>query len=168
MKTSMDTSVDIQEVGIADMKLVSAPTILVTRGLGSCLGIVIYEPYKKIGALAHPMLPRMEDARIKSNPCKFVDSVIPLMVEKLKEKGCIAVNLTAKIFGGAHMFSSIPQNSAFNIGARNIQVAHEVLEAKRLKVKGEDTGDNYGRTIFFDLSTGVVRVKTLFQGEREI
>ena len=109
----------IVEVGMAEMKVAGCDSILVTRGLGSCVGIVIYDPLKKVGALAHAMLPSQELAKFRTNPAKFVDTVIPLMIEKLKEKGASVDNLEAKLFGGAHMFSSIPHDSVFSIGRRN-------------------------------------------------
>lgn len=148
------------------MKIAQAPEVLVTRGLGSCLGIVIYDPFRKVGALVHPMLPKIEEGRVKTNAYKFVDSGISAMVEELKKKGCALSALTAKIFGGGHMFSSIPADSVFNIGARNIEVARQALVACGIRIIAEDTGGNRGRTIFFDLSTGKVTIRTLFHGEQ--
>lgn len=150
------------------MKFASSPDILATRGLGSCVGITMYDSAKKIGALAHPMLPDIEKAKIKSNPAKFVNSSIEIMVEELKKKGCSISSVQAKIFGGAHMFSAIPPNSTFNIGVKNIQAAKDALGAAGIKLVGEDTGENYGRTIKFDLSSGKVEVRTIFQGIKEV
>lgn len=164
----MENNNTLTEVGMAQMKTTSSPDILVTRGLGSCLGIVIYDPYKKTGSLAHTMLPHIEETKIKSNPAKFVDSVISLMVNDLLKKGCLANNLVAKLFGGAHMFSSIPLEGPFGVGTKNIKAAKEKLAYYKIKIIAEDTGSNYGRTIFFDLTTGKVKVKTAFYGEREI
>lgn len=157
----------IIEIGIAEMKISEAPNILVTRGLGSCVGIVLYDSFKKIGALAHPMLPSIKNARFKSNPFKFVDSSVSLMLEEFKKRGSLIKNLTAKIFGGAHMFASIPPESPLNIGARNISMTREVLNSFGIKIIAEDVGGNFGRTIFFDLDSGKVKVRTIFQGERE-
>ncbi len=156
------------EIGMAQMKVSSAPCVLITRGLGSCLGIVMYDPKKKIGALAHTMLPLFEEAKIKSNPAKFADAAISLMVERLEKEGCQICNLIAKLFGGAHMFSSIPLEGPFSVGSRNIKSAKEKLDSCKIKLAAEDTGGNYGRTIFFDLRTGKVTVKTAFSGEKEI
>lgn len=150
------------------MKISSSPNILVTRGLGSCLGVVLYEPRKKLGGLAHPMLPVAKDFKHQDRPAKFVDTVITLMVEKLQEQGCKMSNLSAKLFGGAHMFSSVPLDSIFNIGFRNIKSAGDTLHACGIKIIGEDAGDNYGRTIFFELETGIVKVTTAFQGKKEV
>ena len=164
----MSESGNIVEVGIAEIKIVRAPDTLVTRGLGSCLGIAMFDIQRKIGGLAHPMLPEIEKARAKSNPNKFVDYVIPAMIEGLKKEGCQQNDLAAKLFGGAHMFSSIPSNSSFNIGARNIEVAKECFNLHKIKIVAEDTGGNYGRTLVFTVATGKILVKTLFTGDKEL
>lgn len=156
------------EVGLGRVEIASSPSVLVTRGLGSCVGITLYEPNKKIGGLAHAMMPSYANARFKSNPAKFVDTAISLMVEKLVEKGCKVNDLEAKLVGGAHMFSSIPKNSFLNIGIKNVNVAKERLSSYGIKLVSEDTGNNYGRTVYFDLATGKVKVKTLFSGEKEL
>ena len=156
------------EVGMAQMEISVAPYVLVTRGLGSCLGIALYDSSRKVGTLAHAMLSCFSSARIKSNPAKFVDSVIPLMIEEMKKKGCSGVNLKAKLFGGAHMFSSIPVQSSFNVGAKNVKVAHDLFGEYNISIIADETGGNYGRTIFFDLNTGKVRMKTIFFGEKEV
>lgn len=155
-------------VGMAELKIASSPDTLVTRGLGSCVGIAMYGSYKKIGALAHAMVPLCEKGTVKNNPAKFVDSVILLMIDELKQRGCVLRNLKAKIFGGAHMFSSIPMDSPFNIGVRNVNVARSTLSSQGIELLADDTGGNYGRTIFFDLDTGKVKVKTIFHGEKEL
>jgi chemotaxis protein CheD len=162
----MDSTGIIIEVGMADMKMAVGPAVIVTRGLGSCLGVVLYDSMRKVAALAHPMLPKIDEGRVKSNPYKFVDSAIKAMIEEFKKKGCQPCFLHAKIFGGAHMFSSIPINSVFNIGARNAEVAREIFSINSVKLIAEDIGGNSGRTIFVDTATGQVAVKTLFHGEK--
>ncbi len=162
----MDQADATIEVGMADMKMANAPAMLVTRGLGSCLGIVLYDSFKKVGALGHAMLPKIDEGRVKSNPYKFVDSAIASMLDELKKKGCQPALLKAKIFGGGHMFSSIPTNSMFNIGLRNCEVAKETLSLLGIKVIAEDVGGKNGRTLFFNVATGEVLVKTLFHGEK--
>ena len=165
---NMEASERIIDIGIAELKFAESPAILSTRGLGSCLAITLYEPFKKLGCLAHPMLPSMENARIKTNPMRFVDSVISLMMDEFQKRDCLIRNLEAKLFGGAHMFSSIPVNSVFNIGVRNLEAARKKLKFFGVRIAGEDSGKDYGRTVFFDLQTGKVRVRTLFFGESEI
>ncbi len=157
----------IIEVGMAEVKISSAPDILITRGLGSCVGITLYDPIRRIGGLAHPMLPDIHKAKVKTNPAKFVNSVIELMIKEFTKRNCRVSSLMAKVFGGGHMFSAIPYDSPFNIGVKNVEKAKEVFSSLKIKIVAEDTGGNYGRTVELYLATGKVRVKTLFHGVKE-
>jgi chemotaxis protein CheD len=156
------------EVNMSNMKIARAPDLLVTRGLGSCLGITLYDPTKKIGAIAHPMLPDIDKSKNKSNPARFVNSVINKMLEELKKQGCLKKNLVAKLFGGAHMFSFISQDSILNVGEKNIQMAKSVFQQHGIKIAAEELRGSIGRTIVLDLETGKVRVKTISAGEKEV
>ncbi|MFH1767840.1 MAG: hypothetical protein ABH858_01590 [Candidatus Omnitrophota bacterium] len=86
----------------------------------------------------------------------------------MKERGCLASLIRAKLFGGAHMFSAISVDSPLNIGAKNVEKSKEVLAACKIKIVAEETGGSYGRTIEFNLADGKVRVKTIFHGEKEL
>jgi chemotaxis protein CheD len=156
------------EVGMAKIEIAEAPYILFTRGLGSCVGIVIYDPHKKIGGLAHAMLPTIHEARFKTNPAKFVDSAIAFMIEHLEQKGCARSNLQAKLVGGSHMFKTIPENSTLDIGMKNVKASQDTLTSYGIKIVSQDTRGNYGRTVFFDLNTGKINIRTIFVGEKEI
>ena len=150
----MDQADATIEVGMADMKMANAPAMLVTRGLGSCLGIVLYDSFKKVGALGHAMLPKIDEGRVKSNPYKFVDSAIASMLDELKKKGCQPALLKAKIFGGGHMFSSIPTNSMFNIGLRNCEVAKRPCRCWVLKSSRKMSAAKMGAPCFLMLLPG--------------
>jgi chemotaxis protein CheD len=156
------------EVNMANMSIAKAPHVLVTRGLGSCLGIALYDPTKKIGAMAHPMLPDIEKAKVKSNPARFVNSVIDKMLEDLKKEGCLKKNLVVKLFGGAHMFSFIAQDSILNVGEKNIEMAKSIFRQLGLKITAEELRGNIGRTIELNLEDGKVRLKSITAGEKVV
>jgi len=156
------------EVSMSEMKIAKAPGVMITRGLGSCLGITIYDSIKKIGAMAHPMLPDIDKAKIKSNPFRFVNSVINKMVEDLQKQGCLKRNLVAKLFGGAHMFSFIAQDSILNVGERNIDMAKSVLQNQGIKIAAEELRGSIGRTIELNLENGKVNIKTISCEEKEV
>jgi len=158
---------EIIEVGMADFKVASSPNVLVTRGLGSCVGITFYDPFKKIGAMGHAMLPDINNSKIKSNPGRFVNSSIERILEELKKEGCIKKHLQVKIFGGARMFSFIAQDSVLNVGERNVAMAKGVLTGNGISLAAEDVGGNFGRTIELDLETGRVHIKTIYSGKKE-
>jgi chemotaxis protein CheD len=156
------------EVQMAEMKTGVPPGTLITRGLGSCLGITFYDPVKKFGAMAHAMLPDINIAKIKTNPNRFVNSSIARMLEEFEKKGCLRQRIVAKLFGGAHMFSFINTDSVLNVGQKNIEMALMVLKEANIKIAGQEVGGTFGRTIELDLETGKVLVKTVSFGEKEI
>jgi chemotaxis protein CheD len=155
------------EVGMADLKIATAPSILVTRGLGSCVGITFYEPFKRLGAMAHAMLPDINNSKIKSNPARFVNSAIDKILEELKKQGCVKRHLQVKLFGGARMFSFIAQDSVLNVGERNVVMAKEILASHGITIVAQDVGGNFGRTIELNLENGKVHIKTIYSGEKE-
>ncbi len=150
-----------ERVGISEYKTASSPTELVTYGLGSCLGITLYDPEKSIGGLAHTLLPKPKAGMDTSRMSKFVDSSIRLMVDELVAMGAVRERLEAKIFGGANMFEALQEWSGESIGQRNIASARETLEELGVPVKAEDVGGNFGRTLVFNLESGRVKVKSV-------
>ena len=154
------------KVGMTEFKVARNPERLMTLGLGSCVGVVLYDAFNKIGGLAHIMLPRQSEAKDKSNPAKFADAAIELMLTEMEKAGSFKNNIKAKIFGGANMFSNL-QNSAFlNVGERNAHAVKEELEKRKIKLIAEELGGSSGRTITLDTADGSVRVRTARREER--
>lgn len=156
------------EVGMGEMKTGEAPCKMITRGLGSCVAITLYDPAKKIGGMAHAMLPDIEKVKLKSNPSRFVNYVVKKMLEDLQKQGCFKERLVAKIFGGAHMFGFITSESILNVGEKNVTMAKTALNELGIKLSVEETGGTFGRTTELDLETGKVLVKTISWGEKEV
>jgi chemotaxis protein CheD len=162
----MDTKQEKIIIGIADYVVVHNPAILVTIGLGSCVGISIRDPVARFGGLAHILLPSIKESNNKENPLKFADSAIEIVVDSLLKKGCVKSRLEAKIAGGASMFSI--GNSTLNIGERNISAVKQKLKEMNIPLLASDTGSNYGRTIEFDIASGMLSVKSAFKGTKNI
>jgi chemotaxis protein CheD len=152
-------------VGIADYAISSSPDILRTI-LGSCVGICLYDPEKKIGGMCHIMLPTLKDN--SKSMKKYADSAIPMMLKDMEERGARRDVITAKITGGARMFT-VSENSVMGeIGNNNIARVREVLKGLKIALESEDTGGNYGRTIDFYLESGMVKIKSMGKQERMI
>ncbi len=92
-------------VGIADAAVVYSPDRLITMGLGSCIGIALYDSDKKIGGLVHIMLPDSNQFKNIVNPLKYADLGIEDLFKKMLNLGCRKTSITAKIAGGASMFN---------------------------------------------------------------
>lgn len=156
------------KVGMADLKVIEAPGILTTLGLGSCVGIALYDHEKKIAGLTHAMLPFSNEVKNNENKAKFVDSGIKLLIEKMLEKGASKEHIVAKIVGGSQMFSYNMELSILKIGERNILATKKVLKDEGIRIISEDIGGNYGRTIQFNSQDGSVLVKTIGHGVKII
>lgn len=158
------------KVGMADLKVSVSPNILTTLGLGSCLGIILYEPVKKIGGMAHIMLPDIKSVKLRHNKAKFANSAIREMIEKMVKLGASKNKIEGKVVGGAHMFAGVKVSDtpAFNVGERNILSTKEELANENIKLVAEDVGGDYGRSVEFDLETGKVKIRTIAWGLKEI
>lgn len=158
----------IIQVGMADLKCATAPDKLLTAGLGSCIGICVFDKNVRKGALAHIMLPSSELAKNNLNKAKFADTAIVLLIEELEKMGCNKNRLQAKYAGGSQMFKFSGESDIMKIGQRNAQAVEENLLKHGIKILAKDTGGNYGRTITFDPATGDLLVRTIGHGERII
>jgi chemotaxis protein CheD len=154
-------------VDVATLRVSGNPARLRCLGLGSCLGIALYEPRARIGGLAHAMLPSFEQGRNKRNPARYVDTSIYIMIDEIIEKGGRKHNIHAKIVGGARMFSTMGLDT-MDIGQRNIEAAKETLKKEGIPINAMDVGGNKGRTMSFDLKTGVIEIKTIREKISEI
>lgn len=134
--------------------------ILVASGVGSCVIITIYDTYKKVGALAHAMLPSGTDDKLAVNKrdTKRVDIAIGEMLSKLYSLGSQRRNLQAKIAGGANMY----ENTSLDMGKDNIISARDKLAKEGIALVGECVGGHQGRSIEFSVGTGIMTVKSMF------
>lgn len=156
------------KVAMADLKVGSAPDTLISYGLGSCVGIAIYDSISKIGGLAHIMLPDSTQSRGGENPAKFADTAIPILIKEVIKLGAAERRLVAKIAGGSQMFSFSSTNDIMRIGERNAAAVKTVLRKVGIKLLAEDVGGNYGRTVELILDSGVYKIKTIEKGNREL
>lgn len=149
------------KVGMADLNVCKVPHVLTTLGLGSCVGIVLYDPVTKVSGLAHIMLPDSTKIKNNSNIAKFADTAIDKMIEDMCRIGANRNRLISKLAGGAQMFSFNTNNDLMKVGERNIIASKEKLNKLGIRIVGEDTGNNYGRTIEFYSETGELKIKTI-------
>lgn len=155
-------------VGIADLNLACPPDKIITVGLGSCVGIALYDQYKKIGGLAHIMLPDSNQFANITNAKKFADLAIPILIEEMEKKGSSIRNMKAKIAGGASMFNFSDKSMNMDIGKRNSEAVKRTLKQLNVPILSEDVGGNKGRTMILDTSLFLVQIRTVGLGIKEI
>jgi len=156
------------KVGMADLKAAKAPAMVITSGLGSCVGIALYDPVAKVGGISHVMLPDSQQSRNKDNPAKFADTAIPILIKEMLALGANKRRIVAKIAGGAQMFNFPGATDIMRIGERNAEAVVASLAQEGIPILYQDTGGNFGRTIELDLSDGKLYIKTIDKGQKVV
>jgi chemotaxis protein CheD len=149
------------KVGMADLNVCVSPNALTTLGLGSCVGIVLYDPGRKIAGLVHVMLPDSTKILNNENKAKFADTGIDELIRTMILIGADRRALIAKIAGGAQMFAFSNNSEMMRIGDRNVEATKMKLKDLGINIRAEDTGANYGRTIEFYAETGELVIKSV-------
>jgi len=152
---------NVVKVGMADLNICKSPDVITTLGLGSCIGLTMYDPVTKIGGMVHYMLPDSTQVRNNENIAKFADTGIDELLKKVVAAGASRQRLVAKIAGGAKMFETTGVSAIGNIGARNAEAAKQILKQKGIRLIAEDTGLNYGRTVELHCETGEFHIKAV-------
>ncbi|OIP90516.1 MAG: chemotaxis protein CheD [Syntrophobacteraceae bacterium CG2_30_61_12] len=155
-------------VGVADVAVSSNPEdTLITYSLGSCIGVVIYDPAAKVAGLLHYMLPEStvdpEKARLK--PAMFADTGVPLLFKASYQLGAKKQNMIVRIAGGSQI---LDDSGVFNIGKRNYMALRKIFWRNNVLVQAEHIGGSVNRTVRIDLKTGTVILKVSGQGELEL
>lgn len=156
----------VVKVGIADLNVVKSPDSLISYALGSCVGICLYDSMAKVAGMSHILLPSKIDS--DQNLMKFADTAIPMLVDRMTKMGANRIRMTAKIAGGANMFSGMMRSNTSRIGERNVEQTKASLKALGIRIIAEDTGGTYGRTIEFSGETGILYVRSLSNQNKEL
>lgn len=154
-------------VGLGEIKIsTDSESVLVAYGLGSCLGIGMYDSAAKIGGLLHAVLPQ----RTNGDPSlfKYVDTGVPEMVRKMLAAGAQRERLVVSVAGGANMLLNATFVKTLNIGERNVATAQEVFMRAGLNVVAQEVGGNTGRTVRLYVADGRMTVRMMGGREREV
>ena len=146
---------------MAEFEICVRPQMITTIGLGSCVGVVLYDPSNGICGMLHAMLPHYSAIRNNSNRAKFVDTGLEDMLAALIRQGADKKRLKAKVAGGAQMFDFSSDSDVLSVGLQNTLAVKETLERLRIPIVAEDIGEHYGRTICFDPATGELNIKAV-------
>ncbi|WP_410769233.1 chemotaxis protein CheD [Fontibacillus sp. BL9] len=159
----------IVKVGMADLNVIRGQGLIRTTGLGSCVGVTLFDPLLKMAGLAHVMLPSSEIAREGAlNIAKYADTALPELVRKLTALGASQSRLVAKMAGGSQMFTFAGTGDSMRIGPRNAESCKAMLSELGIPLLAEDTGGNYGRTIELDCETGILFIRSVQMGIKEL
>ena len=159
---------EVIKVGMADLNVAKAPNSLTTLGLGSCIGLTLYDPVLKVGGMVHYMLPDSTKLKNNTNLAKFGDTGIKELYKRMLAMGASPTRMVAKIAGGAKMFEVSGLSEMGHVGERNAEAARTALKELKIPLIAEDTGLNYGRTVVLNCETGEYLIKSVGKPEKVI
>ncbi|HKL00109.1 MAG TPA: chemotaxis protein CheD [Desulfotignum sp.] len=157
-----------QIVGVADMKVSNNPgESIITYSLGSCIGLVIYDPAVKVGGILHFMLPdsSIDKQKAAARPYMFADSGIPRLFKSAYQLGGDKKRMNVYVAGGAEI---LDQQGFFNIGKRNYMALKKMFFKNKVMISKQNVGGNVNRTVRIEIATGDIYVKTSGSGEVKI
>ncbi|CAB1059685.1 Chemotaxis protein CheD [Olavius sp. associated proteobacterium Delta 1] len=140
-------------VAVGDMKIGRDADLIVTHALGSCLGLIVYDPVQKVGGLLHAMLPlsKINPDKAEANPYMFVDTGVPALFKALYEIGGQKSRMVIKAAGCGN---PLGKNEMFKIGERNHTILKKLLWKNNILLETEDVGGTASRTVQLDVATG--------------
>jgi chemotaxis protein CheD len=148
-------------VKVADWAVDRGDVVLVTLGLGSCVAIMLHDAVTRLGGMAHILLPSKSLARDTSNPAKFPETAVPMLVERLRTLGAEPQRLVAKLAGGASMFATLMTPNSVQMGERNIAAARAALRAAGIPIAAEAVGGQAGRTVRYTVGVGRAEIRSV-------
>jgi chemotaxis protein CheD len=157
--------VSTQHVRIARIAVDVGGGRLVAVGLGSCVVVTLYDRTRRVGGMAHILLPDPSSARDGSNPARFATTAVPMLRDALVAAGAKAP-LEAKLVGGAALFGAMLGSGGQQVGERNVAAARRAIADLGIAIVATETGGTSGRTAEFDVATGVLEVRSVRGGIR--
>lgn len=156
----MTVLLEEHHVKIGEIRVVAEEGVLYTIGLGSCIAVVLYDAAKKIGGLAHVMLPT-PTPRGHPSLGRYAPIAVPALIEEMVARGARKRGIFARIAGGAAMFKDVLPMEGVRLGERNIAAVREALAQASIPLRGEETGGTFGRSVFLDVADGSVLIRAV-------
>lgn len=134
---------------------------IMARALGSGIVVCLYDEENKAGGMVYTLFPDsgtdmkfLPDERLK-----YVDSALERLTDEVVKAGAEREKLWAKVVGGAQIFRFSDGREQENIGRQNVVAARAWLKEHQIPIKTEDTGNNFGRTVRFQIEDGKVEIE---------
>ncbi|MBI9047931.1 MAG: chemotaxis protein CheD [Anaerolineaceae bacterium] len=156
-------------VGLGEIKISDDPnTVLVAFGLGSCVGVGIFDPVKGVGGMLHAVLPSSSSNKNQDTASKYVDSGIQMLISELEKLGLDKKRSKLYVIGGANILMANKDSAPFDIGTRNVKAAKAMFEKITWTPDVIETGGHNGRTFRLYIEEGRATIRTMGEKEKDI
>ena len=152
-------------VRVGEVRVGMGKTVLFAIGLGSCVGVALYDARARVGGLAHVMLPHPSSARQPTPIGRFASTAVDYLISEMENAGAARRRMFARLVGGAAMFETILAEDGPALGQRNVEAARQALKKAGVPLKAEETGGNFGRTVHFHVADGRLLISSVRHGD---
>ena len=159
---------DAEVLGLGEYAVRRGAVQLAALGLGSCVALVLHDATRQVGAMAHVVLPSQSLSRDRSRPARFAETAVPLLVEEMVRHGADALEVTVRLIGGAAMFRALIPAGTSHMGQRNVSACRLAVRKAGLRLIAEAVGGDHGRSVWFDVATGQVTVRSVAEEPVEL
>lgn len=136
--------------------------VLAAIGLGSCIGVALFDEQARIAGLAHVLLPEPASGR-DGSPGRFASTAVPALLAAMEKAGAARSRIVAKMAGGASMFSGLSSSGIAAVGQRNAAAVRRALDQLGIPLVAEDVGGSWGRTIYVQPRDGTYVVSNVLR-----
>ena len=155
-------------VNIAQLRIAKPPDVLCALGLGSCVGVVLYDPQNHVSGMLHVLLPMSRESESsEKNPTKYANPGLLKLRDEVIKAGAQKSRLRAKLAGGAAVLISTSA-SGLAVGKQNCEECLSILAKMNIPVDGQDLGGTSGRTVYFEPDKNLMKIKKLVGGESQL
>jgi len=152
---------DQEVLGLGEYAVRRGQAQLAALGLGSCVAVILHDSTSQLGGMAHVVLPSQSLSRDRSRPARFAETAVPLLLEEMLQQGADARQITARLVGGAAMFGALLPAGTMHMGQRNVSACRTAVRTADLRLIAEAVGGERGRSIWFEVTTGRVTVRSV-------
>ena len=144
-------------IGIGDVAYSDDQTEqIITHALGSCVAVIIHCVSTKRTAMAHVVLPTIQNTTKPIKEAYYADSALKDMLTYfLKDNRCRKSYLNIHLIGGAGLLN---EHDLFQVGRKNVMVLSDMLRKNYIQFDATDTGGNYSRTVRVAVKNGKIKV----------
>jgi chemotaxis protein CheD len=155
-------------IGLGQWAVLQREGSLACLGLGSCVAVILDDRDARVGGLAHVVLPTPSLSRDQSNPARFAETAVPMLIAEVLRAGAVRGRLTARLVGGASLFAALTPPGTVQIGQRNVSACRTALTAAGIDVRAAAVGGGAGRSVWYAVQSGAVTVRSVGHAPEQI
>ncbi len=147
-----------EHIPAGSFKAQKSSSVIFQAYLGTCVGVALYDYFRKTGGLIHILLPEPPFNPNPDLPEKYASEGLPMLIEEMVRLGASPENMKATIAGGALVGPLTDFDLNLDIGGRSVEIVNAILAERGIQVIKSETGGFFTCTLELDLTDGATAI----------